>query len=229
MERSNLLRDPLHLAIGRRRVALTPAALGSLVLIILYTVGTVGILVPIHPEFILLTPVNLLISIFIVLLFHPHWTWRTACFLLAAYLWGFSAEVFGVQTGILFGEYAYGTVLGPKIAGTPFMIGVNWMMLSYCIGVTVNYIVREHAPLLKALIAATMLVILDAFIEPVAMQYDFWDWDNNTVPLQNYVGWWLVAFPLQLLFAFLQRDIRNNVAVTLLVLQLLFFAALNIF
>ena len=48
-------------------------------------------------------------------------------FISIAFLWGLLAEIIGVQTGILFGSYAYGETLGLKIFGAPLVIGLNWV------------------------------------------------------------------------------------------------------
>ncbi len=195
---------------------------------ILYTVGIFGILLPIHPDFILLTPFNLLISLGLVLYHHPDWSWKTIFFLCLAYIVGFGAELFGVQTGILFGDYQYGRVLGPKIWGTPLMIGVNWILLAYCAGVTINHIAAHWHWIAKGIVASLLMVGLDLLIEPVAIRYGFWSWAGNEVPLRNYVGWFLVALPLLCTFAILQGRIKNKVAVALFIMQFLFFLILGI-
>lgn len=198
------------------------------VLSILYTVGIVGIAWPIHPEFVLLTPLNLLVSLGIVLYFHQHWSARTYQFLVLAYAVGFGAELFGVQTGILFGDYAYGAVLGWKVWGTPLMIGVNWVLLGYCSGVTANTLLPKGHWAMRGLLAAILMVGLDVLIEPVAMHYGFWDWEGDTVPLRNYLGWFLVALPLVCFFAYGHRGQLNKVAVALFIAQIVFFATLGL-
>ncbi len=197
-------------------------------MLILYTVGIVGILMPIHPDFILLTPLNLLVSIGLVLWHHDGWERKTVAYLLLAYAVGFLAELFGVQTGLLFGDYAYGAVLGPKVWGTPLMIGVNWVMLGYCAGVCSNALLGERSFWLRGTLAALLMVGLDVLIEPVAMAYGFWSWEGDTVPLRNYLGWLAVALPLELLFAYWHPRLRNKVGVALFLLQLVFFASLLI-
>lgn len=209
-------------------IGLSPEWLAILVLVILYAVGIFGILLPIHEDFILLTPANLLVSLALVLWFHPRWERPLPAFLAIAYFVGFGAELFGVQTGILFGEYAYGRVLGPKLWGTPLMIGVNWVMLSYSAGVVANSLAGRAHWLFRGLFAALLMVGLDVLIEPVAIRYGFWAWEAESVPLRNYLGWFLVAFPLQCLFAFWLGRVRNKVAVALFILQMLFFLILGI-
>lgn len=198
-----------------------------IVLSILYIVGIVGILLPIHEQFILLTPINLLVSLGLVLYFHKNWNTAIYRYLIIAYVIGFLAEVFGVQTGMLFGEYEYGPVLGWKLWDTPLMIGVNWMMLGYCAGVLANVLLQERHWLLRGILAALLMVGLDVIIEPVAIAYDFWHWEKVAVPLRNYIGWFLVALPLECLFAYWLPGVRNKVAIALFILQILFFGILG--
>jgi len=216
----------LTLNIQERSWSIPTDRIGIAFLSIIYSVGLVGILWPISDQFILLTPVNLIVSLVVVLLFHPRWQRATALILFVSYLAGFSAEWFGVQTGLLFGEYHYGPVLGPKWQGTPFMIGVNWMLLVYCSGITLNHLIGNQSWWLRGILAALLMVGLDVLIEPVAMELDFWQWANDSVPLQNYIGWFMVALPLTLIFARWHGGIRNNVAVALLFWQFLFFLIL---
>lgn len=205
----------------------SPAA-AIVLLVIFYTVGIVGILLPLHEDFLLLTPFQLLLSLGLMLWHHPEWSRRTLLFLFAAYFLGFGAELFGVQTGLLFGDYSYGRVLGPKLWGTPLMIGVNWMLLAYAAGVSINHLAPRSHWLVKAILAGLLMVGLDVLIEPVAIKYAFWSWEGQYPPLQNYIGWFIVALPLLCLFSRTQGHIRNKVAIALLLLQLMFFLILGI-
>ncbi len=197
------------------------------VLTIFYGVGLIGILLPLHPEFIRLTPFNLLLSLSLVWAAHPASGKPIYGFLALAFAWGFLTEWFGVNTGLLFGDYSYGEVLGPKWAETPIMIGVNWALLAYCSGITANHLLPERPWWVRGTAAAICLVGLDLFIEPVAIRYGFWSWDGQVVPLRNYFGWFMVALPLTCAFAGWFPEARNNVAIGLLILQFLFFSILN--
>lgn len=202
---------------------------GISVLSILYFVGVVGILTAIHEQFISLTPINLIVSVTIALFFHENWNRAFIAWLCLVFLWGFFAELIGVQTGLLFGSYHYGSVLGWKVAETPLIMGVNWILVTYCAGISINHLFPKLFWVWKAALGATMMVLLDIFIEPVAIAYEFWSWENDLVPLQNYLGWWLVALPLMLLFMRIQGNSRNKVAVALFILQFSFFMILGLF
>ena len=58
---------------------------------------------------------------------------------------GVSVEIMGINTGILFGDYTYGDVLGFKLRDVPVLIGVNWFIIIYCSGISI------HTLLMKAI------------------------------------------------------------------------------
>ena len=196
------------------------------VLIVLYCVGILGITINIFPWFIYLTPVNLLVSTFIIIAFHQEWKRDFIAFVIVSYSLGFSIEYFGVNTGLIFGTYTYGDVLGPKIGDTPLMIGVNWLMLSYSAGITINHLLGDKNFIIKSIFGAGILVLLDLLIEPVAIHYNFWTWEEVSVPFKNYIAWFVIAFTIQLFFNLVAGKSKNKVAVALLVLQFAFFGFL---
>lgn len=223
------MNQQIQLKLGAKSWAITYETLAILILSILYLVGIVGLSLPIHPDFVLLTPINLLFSLGVVLFFHSRWDRSSLLFIPICFTIGYGAEVFGVQTGLLFGSYEYGPVLGPKVWETPLMIGVNWILLAYGSGMLINQILPKLSKVLKALLASLVMVGLDVFIEPVAIKYDFWQWEGRmTPPLQNFLGWWLVAFIVLLFFTYLVKAQKNKVAIALLALQFVFFIVLNI-
>ena len=198
------------------------------ILIVLYCVGILGITINVFPSFIYLTPINLLVSTIIILSFHQEWGRDFILFIIVTYLLGFSIEYFGVNTGLIFGAYTYGDVLGPKVGDTPLMIGVNWLMLSYCAGITANHVLEDRNFILKSIFGATTLLLLDFLIEPVAIKYNFWTWEAVKVPLKNYIAWFVIAFTIQLFFNLVAGKSKNKVAIALLILQFAFFGFLGL-
>jgi putative membrane protein len=81
--------------------------------------------------------------------------------------------------------------------------------------------------LLRVLSGAALLVILDFLIEPVAMRLDYWHWDGNEVPLQNYLCWFITAAALLLVFELFKFKKQSMVAPSILICQFIFFAALQ--
>ena len=199
-----------------------------LLLLIFYTVGTVGILLPEYRDFMLrFSALNLLVSMIILILsrkknVRPFWLMLAICFVV-----GIVVELIGTKTGLLFGDYAYGATLGPKVFGVPWIIGVNWGLLVVCTASVVNRI-KAHL-IVKALFAALIMTAIDILIEPVAIENDFWTWESGEIPIYNYICWFAIAFPLQWINFRLKAVESNKVANGLLVIMTLFFLILNIF
>ena len=53
------------------------------------------------------------------------------------------------------------------------------------------------------------MVMLDAVIEPIAPVLDFWEFDGGKAPLKNYLGWVLVAFPLNCMYHILNIKVNE--------------------
>ena len=200
------------------------------VLTVLYIVGTVGFISHTDPDFPKLTPLNLVISLVIVLCFHVEWGLIFAFWCFFTLIIGFFIEVIGVSSGQIFGSYQYGETLGFKVWNTPLSIGVNWLLTAYCSAVLVSHAAHKSWHwILKSVLAALLMVSLDVLIEPIAVKTGMWTWENGEIPLQNYVGWFLTALPLQLLFFRFIKSVENKVAIVLLFLQFTFFFILNQF
>ncbi len=195
----------------------------SVILGIVYLVGVVVLYSNLYPDFILFTPFTLLFSLSIVLYCHSDWNIKSIGFLALIFSAGLGVEILGVQSGLIFGEYNYGEVLGPKIHGTPWMIGINWVMLIYCCGCTMEKYFASSSLWKKVLLGALLMVSLDILIEPVAVHYGFWYWPDGYIPMQNYLAWFILSCLFLSIFHLIFKNLRNNTAVALFFLQFLFF------
>jgi len=198
------------------------------ILTILYTVGLLGIGLELYPPIVWLTPINLLVSIVVAMYFDTAELKRLLIFSIIVFCIGYGIEVAGIQTGKIFGEYQYGAILGPKIWETPLMIGTNWVLVTYSTGYTINAVLPKISKLFKAFIGATILVVLDTTIEPVAIRWGMWTWAIEEVPLQNYLAWWIIGLIMMGIFSFTFEQRTNKVAVAVLILQFIFFGLLNL-
>ena len=204
------------------------------ILIIWYIVGILALWFQIHPDFILLTPLNLLLSVLIVWYNHPKWSKSVVFILFLCYVVGFFVEMIGTQTGLLFGAYTYGQTLGPKIGETPLFMGVNWAMLVYLVAAMGNHHFPKQHVFVKAALGASLMTFLDLFIEPVAIKLDFWEWTAGGInsflvaPLQNYLVWWGLSFLLIMIFHLFVKPFQNKVAEALYWILFIFFFIINI-
>lgn len=195
-------------------------------LIIYYTVGLIGLLLPqTHNLFKTLIPFNLLLNLFLLLIYHGRidfgFIWKSLIIFVA----GIFVEVIGVNTGLIFGLYEYGPTLGIKIFHTPLLIGINWLMLVYgSLVITSKFLDKRY---FRAIIAAALMVVFDFALEPSAIKLMMWDW-GGAVPLQNYVAWFFVSYIL-IWFADWSGMVnkQNNIAAPLFFIQMLFFIFLD--
>jgi putative membrane protein len=139
---------------------------------------------------------------------------------------GYIIEIVGVKTGIIFGHYQYEGALGIKMANVPPLIGLNWILMIYS-SVTVLQQLKIKNTILVILIGAICITLLDLLIEPVAIELNFWSWQNNIVPLQNYIGWFGTAILLNAILVIgNSKNNKNALALPILLMQIAFFGAL---
>jgi putative membrane protein len=199
----------------------------ALMLFLLHGVGILGLISFYQNYFLQATFLNLLITAIILLKQQEGWSHQLILYLAWAYLLTFFLEVVGVASGSIFGEYSYGNSLGYKILEVPVIIGLNWVVLVYSCG-----IIADKLPLhwlFKSILGALMLVFLDFLIEPVAMQLDFWNWQNGIIPMQNYIAWFLIGFTLLVVFYQVRFNRKNRLAIFIYLVQFVFFAILNVY
>jgi uncharacterized membrane protein len=168
-------------------------------LLVPYGVGTIGILLPMSRDFFLsLTPAMLLFSFILVVIEEGKWTKFNVATLLFIFAGGFFVEFIGVNYGYLFGDYQYGNTLGFKWEGVPLTIAMNWAMLCIASRSMVN-LVMQHKVLSSA-VAAAVVTAYDYLLEPVAIKFSWWWWDEGIIPIFNYVCWFGFSFIFQLCF-----------------------------
>jgi putative membrane protein len=218
----------------------------TLVALVMHLVGLVGMIWIDKVWFSVLTPLTLLLMVVGIV-----WTQsnRSLGFLLAiaiAFTAGMATESIGVNTGLLFGDYQYGTVLGPRILGVPMIIGFNWFMVSFSAAAATELLLdrvylrmrRTGNPgvkdlffrdLLHVSLAAVAATAFDWVMEPVAVELGFWSWTGGQgIPFMNYACWFMLSWLLVIVMKMLRVDTRNHFASNLFLIQTLFFGVLRL-
>lgn len=140
---------------------------------------------------------------------------------LQVFFFGFFIEVLGVNTGVIFGEYSYGKTLGLKLFNTPLVMGINWLNLSLASFGIISFFTEKK--FLLILLSSLLMVSIDYIIEPIAINLDFWSWQNVSVPIHNYFGWFFGAIIVQMLIVFSKDKLNFKIAIGVLGSQLIFF------
>ncbi|GAB1415715.1 hypothetical protein MASR2M117_11210 [Paludibacter sp.] len=195
-------------------------------LIIFYIVGLVGFIIPFSkPFFIIITPFALLLNVYLLAIYHAKYTLKYVLIFLLIFISGYSIEVVGVKTGLIFGSYIYGNALGIKLFETPLLIGVNWLFLSYtAISIAEKLRIKKW---LTLFVAPALMLVYDIVLEQVAPKMDMWNWHNSEVPIRNYVAWYVIAFSFVLLLKAFKIKTSNPLSAILFICQFLFFTALT--
>ena len=189
--------------------------------------GVIGIGFSNKELFISFTPINLLISFFLLFSNQIQVNSNTIKTVCSIFLIGMIAEILGVNYGYIFGEYTYLDNLGMKIMGVPLMIGIQWVILSFITGSFAHYFFNNKK--FKSIILGVFLMILlDVLIEPVAPDLGFWIFESEVAPLQNYIGWFLIAIPAQIIFHFGVEKKEIAFSSNLLIVNFFFFGVLNL-
>jgi len=66
------------------------------------------------------------------------------------------------------------------------------------------------------------MVLYDLALEHVAPALNMWSWEQNTIPITNYLHWYVISMIFVLLFKIFKLNTLNPLAITLFLLNLLF-------
>ncbi|MHA8050936.1 carotenoid biosynthesis protein [Aquirufa sp. ROCK-SH2] len=192
-------------------------------LIVLYAAGLIGMNVAeTSATFISLVPLTLWFTGFICIYFFPKTDFKSYAILALIAISAWFLEVVGVSTGKIFGSYQYGNTLGFKIKDVPLTIGINWLILV----IATNAVVEEWGiggKIGKAALGAGLMTALDLIIEPVAIHFDFWHWQNEQVPIQNFGAWWLASFFFHWIYISENLGSKSSLFRLIALLQFMFF------
>jgi putative membrane protein len=172
------------------------------------------------------SPLTLLFTTVVLIGTHQGNLKKLGYFLAFSYAIGYGVELLGTQTGFPFGNYWYGKNLRPHILGVPIVIGFNWFILAMASRFVIAKLVKK--PWLIIVVSAGLMVFLDLFIEQVAPNLGFWHWENNFVPLENYLAWFVVSLIVQGFAQYWLKESRNPAAAGYFWVVFSFFIIFNI-
>ena len=181
----------------------TKFEIATAIAVLFHSIGLIGLLFFDKAFFLAATPFNLLLSFVLLIWTQTDKNSSFFLFVAACFIIGIVVEVIGVNTGFLFGDYTYGNVLGPEIKNVPVLIGINWFLIIYCCGISINTLLMKainriaadtgKTPMaMKALSViidgATLAVFFDWLMEPVAVKLGYWVWNGDgAIPMFNYI------------------------------------------
>jgi putative membrane protein len=136
--------------------------------------------------------------------------------------WGM--EEVGVRTGLIFGAYHYGSLLGPKLGDVPALIPLAWFMMIYPSWMVARALLdgmdtkRIGGMTALAAVAALVMTAWDVVMDPGMAAAGNWVWEKGGayfgVPRHNYLGWLATTFIVYWLAGWVWRSVRTEQGVT---------------
>ena len=203
----------------------TSSKISVFIIWLFHLCGMVGISYGNKDFFLAFTPINLFISFVLLFVNQKQLESKELKSAFLIFFIGMVSEILGVNYGLIFGDYVYLDNLGVKILGVPVLIGVNWIILTFITGSLSSFIFKNKY--VSILMGAILMIGLDLLIEPVAPLLGFWIFDLQKVPLQNYLGWFVIGMITQSLFQFKIAEKELTFSTHLLIINAIFFAFLN--
>lgn len=195
-------------------------------LIIFHLIGLVGMIFFDLRQFASLSMYNLLLSLVLLYVAQISSKLNFVKLFIPVFAVGYAVEVLGVHTGFPFGNYHYGSSLGIKLFEVPLIIGVNWFMLVMGAGFLTQLFLKNRG--VQILVSALIMVLVDFPIEQMASKLDYWHWEGDVIPVQNFAGWFVISVFMQWLFQLYMKGQKNILAVPYIIVVSIFFLMLNI-
>jgi uncharacterized membrane protein len=118
-------------------------------------------------------------------------------------------EEVGVATGLVYGAYHYGDMLGPKLGAVPAIIPIAWFMMIYCAWIVAHVLLDGTSSArswggmaARALVAAMAITAWDVVMDPGMARAGNWVWEDGGsyfgVPVRNYIGWVITTLSIYL-------------------------------
>lgn len=171
--------------------------------------GIIGISLGYQDWFITKTPLNLFICLILFLWTFSVNTKKKILVFLAFFCLGMFSEWLGVNYGLLFGEYYYGTNFGPKIDGVPLLIGCFWALLAF---ITASMTEPLKLPIwIKLILSSSLMVLLDFLMEQNAPKFYFWYFEGH-VPVKNYITWFIMGLLMHIIIW--KTKIKGNISIS---------------
>jgi len=195
-------------------------------LIVIYSVGLIGLIV--NPDmFIPLSIWSLLFTFGWII--GEAFSWKKMALQALVILLGWGIEWIGVHTKMPFGIYEYGSGLGQKWQDVPLIIGVNWLVISWSSLQLVRWAWPKSSRIQMSILGGLMMTMMDVLMESVAPKLDYWMFQMNMPPLNNYIAWfWVGSFFCWILSWVSMSEKKESSAVTVWWVWWFFFMLLMI-
>ncbi|MCC8197271.1 MAG: carotenoid biosynthesis protein [Tannerellaceae bacterium] len=193
-----------------------------------YLIGFFLFVIPFTRSFFIsITALSLVLVFSFIFYYHRTWNRATILWFLFIMVSSFFLEMAGIQTGKIFGIYEYNQGLGIQWRGTPLIIGVNWLFLTYASHDIARQITA--VPLVRILLGAVFMVLYDLAMEAAAPYMQMWHFNTGYPPAGNFLAWFMMALVYHTGFEILKIPTGNPPARALFTIQSIFFICISLY
>ena len=107
------------------------------------------------------------------------------------------------------------------------MICVNWAVLTI-ITADLSKLIHKNTAV-QSLFGGFTMMLLDIIIEVSAPRFDFWEFENNVIPLKNYIAWFIIGSIAHYLYHQIKIKTNKKVSIHIFVAITIFFFTFLIF
>ena len=107
--------------------------------------------------------------------------------LVVAILASFLIGLIDLKIYFPFGHSSFGSVLGFKVLGVPFGLGLLWLLATISAWQIVNFgrLTRFN----KYFLAGGLAIMFSLVLEQFASSFSLWSWRSGQMPALNFAGW----------------------------------------
>jgi putative membrane protein len=198
---------------------------GLALLLLIYISGVVGMCI-LPQLFIPYTPAVIWIFAVYFIYVHRHVAHGFFYACVGIGVLSFAVEALGVNTGLVFGQYHYGTAFGAAIKGVPLGIGINWVLVLCASWGICSF--WKMPPIRHCAISAACCTFIDMLMEPLAPHFNWWFFSEGYAGFYNYLCWYVWSFTLGLIFKSPLLHIKRSFAIQWMLLNGMYFLILNV-
>ena len=107
------------------------------------------------------------------------------------------------------------------------MICINWALLTI-ITADLSRVIHKNI-IVRSFLGGLLMMILDLIIEVSAPRFDFWQFENNLIPLKNYVDWFIIGSIAHYLYNQISLKTNTKLSIHIFVAVTFFFFTFLIF
>ena len=100
---------------------------------------------------------------------------------------GYLITLLVVNINLFLGNINYGGLLGYKIFGVPFLIGLLWLIISLSSWHIVSF--SSLSKPIKYLIGIFIVLVFNLALEQFAQKIGLWSWGQGQAGINNYIFW----------------------------------------